>query len=70
MSGGIANVPGTVIGCLLIQVISNGLNLLDVNSNWHKVAKGVVIIVAIILDVKGTDIINKLRVKNQDKKAN
>ena len=70
MSGGIANVPGTVIGCLLIQVISNGLNLLDVNSNWHKVAKGIVIIVAIILDVKGTDIINRLRVKNQDKKAN
>lgn len=68
MSGGIANVPGTIIGCLLIQVISNGLNLLDVNSNWHKVAKGVVIIVAIILDVKGTDIINRLRVKNQDKK--
>ncbi|MBG0787284.1 MAG: ABC transporter permease [Anaerolineaceae bacterium] len=65
MSGGVANVPGTLIGCLLMQVISNGLNLLDVNSNWHRVAKGVIIIIAIILDVQGTKIINRFRVKNQ-----
>ena len=67
MHGGVANVPGTVIGCLLIQLISNGLNLLDVNSNWHKVAKGVIIILAIILDVQGTKIVNRMRVKNQEK---
>ena len=65
MEGGIANVPGTLVGCLLIQVISNGLNLLDVNSNWHKVAKGVIIIVAIILDVQGTKILNRFRRKSK-----
>lgn len=67
MNGGIANVPGTVIGCLLIQLISNGLNLLDVNSNWHKIAKGIIIVIAVILDIQGTRIINRLRVKNQEK---
>ena len=65
MEGGIANVPGTLVGCLLIQVISNGLNLLDVNSNWHKVAKGVIIVVAIILDVQGTKILNRFRMKSK-----
>lgn len=67
MNGGVANVPGTVIGCLLIQLISNGLNLLDVNANWHKIAKGVIIVIAVILDVQGTKIIDRLRVKNQEK---
>ena len=67
MHGGVANVPGTVIGCLLIQLISNGLNLLDVNANWHKIAKGVIIVIAVILDVQGTKIIDRLRVKNQEK---
>ena len=66
MGGGYGNVPGTVIGCLLIQVISNGLNLMDVDSNWHKVAKGVIIIIAVVLDIQGTKIINRIRVKNQE----
>lgn len=64
MSGGIANVPGTVVGCLLIQMIANGLNLMDVNSNWHQVAKGLIIIVAIIMDVQSTKIMDRIRAKN------
>ena len=52
---------------MLIQLISNGLNLLDVNANWHKIAKGVIIVIAVILDVQGTKIIDRLRVKNQEK---
>jgi len=67
MEGGIANVPGTLVGCLLIQVISNGLNLLDVNSNWHTIAKGIIIVIAVILDVQGTKIIDRLRIKSQEK---
>ena len=63
MEGGKANVIGTVFGCLLIQVISNALNLLGVDSNFQKVAKGVVIIVAIILDKEGTKILEKIRVR-------
>ncbi|WP_083588835.1 ABC transporter permease [Clostridium sp. Marseille-P3244] len=63
MEGGKANVFGTLIGCLLIQVISNSLNLLGVDSNWQKIAKGLVIIVAIILDRQGTKLLDMIRVK-------
>lgn len=63
MEGGKANVVGTLFGCLLIQVISNSLNLLGVDSNWQKVAKGLVIIAAIILDKEGSKILDKIRVK-------
>jgi len=62
MGGGKANVFGTLIGCLLIQVISNSLNLLGVDSNWQKIAKGLVIIAAIILDKQGEKLLNKIRV--------
>ncbi|MBD5551133.1 MAG: ABC transporter permease [Lachnospiraceae bacterium] len=63
MEGGKANVFGTLIGCLLIQVISNSLNLLGVDSNWQKIAKGLVIIVAIILDQQGSRLLDKIRVR-------
>ncbi len=63
MEGGKANVFGTLIGCLLIQVISNSLNLLGVDSNWQKVAKGIVILAAIILDRQGSRILDRIRVR-------
>ena len=43
-----------VIGCpgaLVIGVLSNGLNLIGVNSFWQYVAKGVVILLAVYLDI-------------------
>lgn len=64
MEGGKVNVFGTLIGCLLIQVISNSLNLLGVDSNWQKIAKGAVIIIAIILDRQGSKLLDRIRVKN------
>lgn len=63
MEGGKVNVFGTLIGCLLIQVISNSLNLLGVDSNWQKIAKGAVIIFAIILDRQGSRLLDRIRVK-------
>ena len=69
MEGGKANVAGTLIGCLLIQIISNSLNLIGVDSNWQKVAKGLVIIVAIILDRQGSRILDKLRVRKVQQAA-
>lgn len=69
MEGGKANVVGTLFGCLLIQVISNSLNLLGVDSNWQKVAKGLVIIAAIILDKEGSKILDRIRVKKVQAEA-
>jgi len=50
MSGGNANVWGTVFGCLIVGIVNNGLNLLGVDSNWQVVAKGVLILFAVIID--------------------
>ena len=51
MSGGVGTVGGLVIGALVIGVLSNGLNLIGVNSFWQYVAKGVVILIAVYMDI-------------------
>ncbi len=50
MSGGNANVWGTMFGCLIVGIVNNGLNLLGVDSNWQVIAKGVLIFFAVIID--------------------
>ncbi|WP_084295231.1 ABC transporter permease [Caldanaerobius polysaccharolyticus] len=50
MSGGYGTIGGTIIGALIIGVLSNGLNLMNVNSFWQYVAKGVVILIAVYID--------------------
>ena len=51
MSGGSANVLGTLFGCPIVGVINNGLNLMGVDANWQLIAKGLMILFAIVLDV-------------------
>ena len=49
--GGTGSVGGLIIGVLIIGVISNGLNLMNVNSYWQYVFKGVIIIAAVYFDM-------------------
>lgn len=50
MSGGSGKIGGMIIGGLIIGVLNNGLNLLNVNSFWQYVVKGIVILLAVMLD--------------------
>lgn len=52
LSGGTGTVVGTLIGSAIIGVINNLLNLMNVNSYWQQIVKGLIILVAVILDVK------------------
>lgn len=53
MSGGVGRPWGVVVGCLLITVITNGLDILGVSSHWQKIVKGVIIVLAVLIDIKG-----------------
>ncbi|MED3736563.1 ribose ABC transporter permease [Virgibacillus pantothenticus] len=52
LSGGRGRIFGTLIGALIIGVIDNGLNLLNVSSFYQQIVKGLVILLAVLLDRK------------------
>lgn len=52
MSGGRGKLYGTLIGILIIAVLNNGLNILNVNSYYQDVVKGLVILLAVLSDRK------------------
>jgi len=52
MTGGRGRIVGTFIGVLIIGVLNNGLNLIGVSSFYQEIVKGVVILIAVIIDQK------------------
>jgi ribose transport system permease protein len=54
LSGGRGSILGTVLGCLIIGVLNNGLFLLDVSAFWQLVIKGYVILLAVVVDKLGS----------------
>lgn len=53
MAGGVGSVGGTLAGVLILGMISNGLNLLNVNPFFQYVVKGLIILFAILMDQWG-----------------
>ena len=54
MSGGRGKLWGVVLGVLIIGVLTVGLTMIGVSTYWQKVIKGVIIVVAVIIDTKGS----------------
>jgi putative xylitol transport system permease protein len=50
LSGGIGSIGYTLIGALIIGVISNGLDLMGVSSYYQQIIKGAIIVVAVLID--------------------
>jgi len=53
LNGGRGTIMGTVLGCLIIGVLNNGLVLLEVSPFWQQVIKGLVILIAVAVDKMG-----------------
>lgn len=52
LSGGVGSITGTIVGALIIGVMNNGLDLLNVSSYWQQIVKGIIIVLAVLLDRK------------------
>ena len=76
-AGGVASVSGSVIGAALLVVIRNGLNMvlakfnLNLNSTYVTyVLTGIIVVVAVLMDVLKTKNQNKVKIEKNVKPAN
>ena len=49
-NGGIVNIGGVVAGSIILSLITNGMNLLNISSNWQGIVNGFIIIFAVLVD--------------------
>ena len=51
LAGGSGSIVGTVLGAVIVGIINNVQILMGVHTNWQKVVKGIVILLAVIVDI-------------------
>ena len=51
MMGGSGSMIGTLIGILILNILNNGLVLIGVDTNWQTICVGIVMIIAVLLDI-------------------
>lgn len=49
--GGVGGLSGTLVGALLLTLVLNGMNLLNIHSNWQPLVTGLVVLLAAGLDL-------------------
>ena len=52
LSGGVGRLSGTIVGVFFIGVMSNGLDMLNVSSYFQSIIKGLIIVFAVLYDMK------------------
>lgn len=52
MIGGVGNILNTIVGSLIIGIIKNFMNLQNINSSFQDIVLGILICVAVIIDVQ------------------
>jgi len=50
LSGGVGTMLGTLVGGLIVAILQNILNLTNVSPYWQQILKGLVIVLAVIMD--------------------
>lgn len=51
LNGGSGTILGTVLGALLMNVLSSGMNLVGISAYWQKFVMGLIIIIAVGMDM-------------------
>ena len=53
MTGGSGNVLGMVVGAMILTIIQNSFDIMGVNSFYQNIIKGIIILLAVFLDLRG-----------------
>ena len=52
ISGGSGSALGTFLGCAIVGIVNNLMNLMNVHSYWQQIAKGIIIMLAVCVDIQ------------------
>ena len=59
LAGGKGKISGTILGVLILQVINNGLTLQGIDHYWQMVVSGLVLVLAVLIDVIRSGVLKK-----------
>lgn len=51
LSGGRANIIGTVVGALIMETLKKGLQMMGIAQEWQLVVTGIVVLIAVFVDI-------------------
>ncbi len=49
--GGVGSLSGTLVGAIILALVLNGMNLLAIDANWQPLVTGVVVLLAVWIDI-------------------
>jgi inositol transport system permease protein len=52
LAGGLGSAGGTLVGALIIGVMKNGLDILNVSADFQQIARALIIVIAVSIDVR------------------
>lgn len=66
LSGGIGTIGGTIVGAFVIGILNDGMVMLGVSEFWQMVIRGLVIVVAVIVDQAQRDLQRKVALQSRN----
>lgn len=61
MSGGVGKVTGAILGALIIATITNGMSMMNLESFWQYIVKGLILVAAVWFDISSKNRANKIK---------
>jgi len=49
--GGVGSISGTLVGAIILTLVLNGMNLLTIDANWQPLMTGVIVLLAVWIDM-------------------